>query len=74
MSDKKTKLAQGDDRSQKTVNVQGPGRAQRARKAGPHGAQTDSAGNNNALPKNHSKTKDLTLAGGGGKPGLNLKS
>ncbi len=57
----KTKLAQGDDRSQKTVNVQGPRRAQRARKAGHHGKQTDSQGNNNALPKPHSKTRDLTV-------------
>ena len=68
-----TKVA-GKRGQPEAVNVKASARVQRARKAGPHGAQTDSAGNNNALPKNHSKTKDLTLTGGGGKPGLNLKS
>jgi len=53
MSDKKTKLAQGDDRSQKTVNVQGPGRVQRARKAGPHGKAKHADGSSQAEPNKH---------------------
>jgi hypothetical protein len=57
----KTKLAQGDDRSQEAVQVKTPARVQQARKAGFHGKQTDSAGNRNSEPKKHSKTKDLTI-------------
>ena len=63
----KTKIAQKGDRAQETVNVAGPSRVQRARKAGHHGKQTDSEGNNNALPKKHPRTD------GGGKSGVNLK-
>jgi hypothetical protein len=51
-----TKIAQKGDRAREAVNVKAPARVQRARKAGPHGAQTDSAGNNNAVPKRHSRT------------------
>ncbi len=44
------------DRSQGVVKVAAPGRAQKARKNGPIGAQTDSQGNNNAVPKKHTNT------------------
>ncbi len=57
----KTKIAQKGDRAAGVAQVAGPGRVPGARKAGPHGKQKDSAGNNNAVPKAHSATKDLTI-------------
>ena len=57
----KTKVAQKGDRAAGVVNVAAPGRVQQARKAGHHGKQIDAEGNNNAVPKKHSKTKDLTI-------------
>lgn len=53
------------DRSQEAVKVASPGRVQQARNAGPHGAQTDSRGNNNAAKKKHPPTN-----GGNGKANL----
>lgn len=66
MSDKKTKVAQKRDRAAGVVSVAGPGRVQRARKAGFHGKQTDAEGKNNAEPKKHPPTD-------GGKSGLGGK-
>jgi len=58
MSDvKKTKLAQGDDRAQKAVQVASPSRVQQARKAGAHGKIKNADGSSQATPsKNHKKT------------------
>ena len=51
------------NRKQQDVNPATPGRVQKARKAGPIGAQIDAEGNNNAAPKKHPRTD-------GGKPGV----
>ncbi len=51
------------NRKQDDVNPVAPSRIQKARKAGPIGAQIDAEGNNNAVPKKHRKTD-------GGKSGL----
>lgn len=56
-----TKIAQKGDRAAGVAQVKTPARVQQARKSGPHGRQTDSAGNRNSEPKAHSKTKDLTI-------------
>jgi len=57
MSDvKKTKLAQGDDRAQKAVQVASPSRVQQARKAGPHGKAHHADGSTQASPNKHKPT------------------
>jgi hypothetical protein len=57
MSDrKKTKLAQGDDRSQKAVRVAAPGRTQQALFNGPHGSAIHKDGSSQASPNKHKKT------------------
>ncbi len=61
MSRATTRTAQKGDRTAGTAQVKTPARVQQARKAGHHGKQTDAEGNNNALPKKHSSTKDLTI-------------
>ncbi len=73
MSDKKTKLAQGDDRSQETVNVQGPGRVQRARVARDHGKNKNADGSLHSTPNSGHKPGRKSNTDGG-KSGLNLKS
>jgi len=61
----KTKLAQGDDRSQETVNVQGPSRVQRARKSGPHGKQKNADGSQHSTPNpSHKLGRKSTTDGG----------
>jgi len=67
MSDKKTKLAQGDDRSQETVNVQGPSRVQRARVARDHGKNKNSDGSLHSSPNpGHKLGRKSTTDGGKG--------
>ena len=58
MSDvKKTKLAQGDDRAQKAVQVAPRSRVQQARKNGPHGGSVKNAdGSTQASPNKHKPT------------------
>ena len=51
------------NRKQDDVNPVAPSRIQKARKAGPIGAQIDAEGNNNAKPKKHPPTN-------GGNPGV----
>jgi hypothetical protein len=52
-----SKQAPKKDRSQEAVKVAAPGRVQQARRNGPIGSQTDSQGNNNAVPKKHPPTR-----------------
>jgi hypothetical protein len=62
MSDKKTKLAQGDDRSQKAVRVAAPGRTQRALQAGAHSDAVHPDGSSQADTNKHKRID-------GGSPG-----
>jgi hypothetical protein len=54
------------NRKQDDVNPASAARVQKARKAGPIGAQIDAEGNNNAAPKKHPPTN-------GGKSGTGIK-
>jgi|HubBroStandDraft_2_1064218.scaffolds.fasta_scaffold1419767_1 hypothetical protein len=71
MSDvKKTKLAQGDDRAQKAVNVASPGRVREARKARDHGSIKNADGSLHSTPNSGHKPGRKSNTDGGNHDGI----